>query len=115
VIDDPAPREALRAVLGSTPHLEAAVLLRADQATVTAAAISRICGVFAKNPAPIVAASCEHQAGLPALFARSLFPELLSLDRESDVKRLIAEHAAQVLTVSLPVESAEDQEVLRGR
>src|SRR5258708_3439472 len=92
-------RGGLETALASTPHLDAAVFLRCDQPYVTAGSIRRLLDAFQRSRLPIAAASYENTVGLPALFSRHLFRELVALSSGEDLKRVINEHAPQVIAV----------------
>src|SRR5579883_366024 len=120
VVEHESIPDALRSALASTPHVDAALLLRADPPSVTAADLSRLFARFRSSHAAIVAAAYERTVGLPALFGRSMFSELLGLAPETDVKSVIAAHSREVAAVPLPraasqIESAEEFAMLRGR
>jgi len=120
VIDDDSVAGAIKVALTSTPHLDAALVLRASQGSATAADFSRLFARFRASHAAIVAACDGRTVGLPAVFGRSVFGDLLALAPESDVKSLIAAHSREVLTVPMPqagsqIESAEEYETLRER
>lgn len=118
VIEDGSIRCVLELALTMTPHLDAALLLRADQSRVTAMAISRLCSAFRDSHAAIAEAAYDGTIALPALFARSVFADLLALPPESGVKPVFAAHAPNVITIPWPqlgsqIESAEEYALLR--
>jgi molybdenum cofactor cytidylyltransferase len=118
VIEDGSIRGALEVALTSTPHLDAAVVLRADQSRITAMAIWRLCSSFRNSHAAIVASAYDGTIALPALFARSVFVELLAVPPESGVKPVFAAHARDMISIALPqlgsqIESAEEYALLR--
>ena len=112
VIGDGSAAAGLRTALAAAPHLDGAVFLRTDQTRVRAATLAQLCTCLRGSQAAIVAASYDHTIGLPALFSRSVFEDLLALPPEGDPESLIAAHAAQIATIALPqlgaeIESAE--------
>ncbi len=120
VIEDGSIRGALELALATTPHVDAAVVLRADQSRITAMAIARLCSGFRHSHSAIVAAAYDGTIALPALFARSVFADLLALPRESGVKPVFVAHAPEVMTIAFrqlasQIESAAEYSLLRRR
>jgi molybdenum cofactor cytidylyltransferase len=76
------------------PTLEAAVILLCDQPGIDEALIQTL--IAQRNIAPIVTCAYADTLGVPALFSRSLFPELHSLIGDQGAKRVIAAHRSQV-------------------
>ena len=112
VIGDGSVAAGLRVALASAPNLDGAVFLRTSQSRARASTLAGICTCFRASRAAIVAASYDHTIGLPALFSRSLFEDLLALPPEGGPESLIAAHALQIVTIPLPqlgseIESAE--------
>ncbi len=74
-------------------------------------------GSGASDLKPIVASAYAETLGVPALFARSCFPELLSLGNEQGAKVVIASHPDEVAAVAFPggaidIDTAADHERL---
>jgi len=97
----------LEAALISTPHLDAAVFLRADQPYVTAGSIRHLLDAFQQTHLPIAAAAYEHRVDLPALFARQMFAELRALPQGANPKGIIEQFADRVASVTMPEAAAE--------
>lgn len=85
---------------------EAAVLMLCDQPFVNAADIKRLVATYqAKHPLVVAAeyeAAGEQTRGVPALFSRALFAELLALRGAAGAKRVIARHAQQAIFIAVP-------------
>lgn len=67
----------------------------------------------------MVASSYERTIGLPALFGKSVFGDLLALAPEGDVRNVITAHARELITISLPqagsqIETEEEYALLHG-
>lgn len=71
------------------PELEAVVLLACDQPLVDASVIKSLIAKWENAGKPIVACSYANTLGIPALFDRSCFEELLALPKNSGAKALI--------------------------
>jgi hypothetical protein len=74
---------------------------------------------FRNSHAAMVASSYERTIGLPALFGKSVFGDLLALAPEGDVRNVITAHARELITISLPqagsqIETEEEYALLHG-
>lgn len=99
--------------------VDAAVIMLCDQPGVTAEHIDLLVQTFRASGALIVASEYGGSAGVPALFARSLFPELTSLNLSHGAKPVIARHAGRVATVpfsaaAIDIDTPADYERLLG-
>ncbi len=94
----------LNCLLNAEPALDGVVIALCDQPLVTAEHIGRLVQDFALNRSPITAASYGETLGVPALFARSMFDELLQLVGDKGARRLIRDHPG--LVRSVPVDEA---------
>ncbi len=79
----------------AAPGVEGAVLLACDQPRISAAVIDRLCSLY-RGGASLVACEYAGTLGVPALFDRELFPELLRLTGESGAKPVLLRHAPRV-------------------
>jgi molybdenum cofactor cytidylyltransferase len=111
VVVGPTVRSGLETALASTPHLDAAVFVRCDQPLVTAGSIRKLLETFQRTRLLIAAA----REGLPALFARGLFGELLGLRDANELKQIIREHSEQVAVVEMPEAEMDVREFAGSR
>jgi CTP:molybdopterin cytidylyltransferase MocA len=79
-----------------------ALLLLADQAAVSADDLKRLAGTWRKQPQYIAAALYSGTVGVPAIFPRSLFPELTQLRGDAGARALLRRNAARVVRVPMP-------------
>ena len=77
----------------------AAVITVCDQPLVTSKLITLLVETYRATGAPIVAAEYSETLGVPALFSRRLFPELIDLSDAAGAKQIIN----QFLTEAAPV------------
>ncbi|MFB1483838.1 NTP transferase domain-containing protein [Corallococcus sp. RDP092CA] len=103
-------RAGLRAL---PPDLDGALLILCDQLRVDADHLRSLITTFERTRAPIVASAYAGTRGVPALFARALFPELEALPPTGGARGLIARDPSRVVEVPLPggeedVDTAED-------
>jgi molybdenum cofactor cytidylyltransferase len=94
-------RAGIEALLAQRPDAEGALLAACDQPLVGAAHLALLAGALGGGKA-IAASSYGGTAGVPALFAREVFPELLALEGDRGAKRVIASDPARVAVVDLP-------------
>lgn len=95
------------------PDLDGALLMLCDQLRVDADHLRSLITTFERTRAPIVASAYAGTRGVPALFARALFPELEALPPTGGARGLIARDPSRVVEVPLPggeedVDTAED-------
>jgi molybdenum cofactor cytidylyltransferase len=103
-------KSGLTKLLTEEPDLDAVVILLCDQPLITSEMIDRLVDAFAESHSPIVAAEYDDVTGVPALFSREVFDELLNLDGDKGARDLIR-GADRVLTVAMP-EAAFDIDTL---
>jgi len=109
----------IRNAMNLAPDLDAAVLLTCDQPLVTAAVLTQLMQLRLKTEKPIVASVYAETLGIPALFDRSCFPDLLRLKGDSGAKRIILGRQHDVAPFDFPageidIDNAADYEKLMG-
>jgi molybdenum cofactor cytidylyltransferase len=113
---------SLCAGLGTlSPQFEACLFFLADQPKVTPQLVESLITRHRCTLAPIVAPRFRGQRGNPVLFARPLFPELLTLQGEEGGRSLIEKHSHLVEWVEvdseeyfLDIDTLEDLRHLRS-
>ena len=89
----------LRAV---PPEAEAIVLCLVDNPLITRAMVNRVIEAFRSTGKPIVIPVFQGQRGHPALFARSMFEELLNAPPDKGARHVVQAHEDKVLEVDIP-------------
>lgn len=84
------------------PNLSAAVITLGDQPLIDAEIINRLIEVFLETKNPLVAGEYAETVGVPAIFARSLFDELMNLSNDGGAKQIIKKYAASVNKILVP-------------
>jgi molybdenum cofactor cytidylyltransferase len=84
------------------PNLSAAVVALCDQPLIDSAIINRLVEVFRETQNQIVAAEYAETIGVPAIFARSMFDELMNLPGDGGAKQIIKKYAASLGKISVP-------------
>ncbi len=90
----------LKKFLDDPDELKAVIVMVCDQPLVNENLLEKIISKFQEIDAPIVACQYRNTLGVPALFHKNLFPELLALDSQTGAKRLIKKYHAQTAAIS---------------
>jgi molybdenum cofactor cytidylyltransferase len=112
-------RAGIRHLVENATDIDAAILLVCDQPAVDAQAIVRLIRLRKTTKKEIIASSYANTLGVPALFARSFFCELLSLGDRVGAKSIILRNRERVVQVPFPegkidIDSWSDYEILRS-
>jgi len=110
-------RCGIEALINGSKAVEATVLLVCDQPAVDARVIQRLIALRETTGKNIVASSYANTLGVPALFTRSVFQELLSLDDDAGAKSIVLRTPERVASLSFPegqidIDTWEDWEKL---
>ncbi len=89
----------LQTLLKSHPNTKAVIFLLCDQPLLTSEILQQIVTKQEATGSPIVAAEYNGTLGVPALFAASLFPALLSLAGAEGARKVITKHRSEALGV----------------
>lgn len=109
-------RAAVQALPGACDGL---MLLLADQVSVSGADLQHLADLWRRQPNSVVAASYGGTTGVPAIFPRAVFPELLELRGDRGAQVVIRRNESRRVTVQLPsaavdVDTADDLKRLIG-
>jgi molybdenum cofactor cytidylyltransferase len=108
----------LKHAVGIAPDLDAVILLTCDQPFVNAAALRQLSQLYLENGKPTVASAYAKTLGIPALFDRSCFGDLLQLRGDSGAKGIILTQRRDVVPFNFPaaaidIDTVADYEKLR--
>jgi len=92
-------RTGLTALLDAHREITAVIFMLCDQPFVTPAHLRTLVETHKKRGRPIVASEYDGGLGVPALFARTLFPELLALNGADGARQVIGTHRAKAIGV----------------
>lgn len=95
-------KSGLNFLIRKAPDTEAVILMVCDQPALTTQHLRNLIESFQQNRTPIIASSYGDTLGVPALFARSFFANLLMLRDEEGAKKLIEQFESQVKPVDFP-------------
>ena len=100
----------------------AAILTLCDQPFVNATVINRLLETYHAKPSLLVASEYESNGertrGIPALFSRALFSELMAVRGAEGAKRVIERHQNEAGIIAVPeaafdVDTPDDYQILR--
>jgi molybdenum cofactor cytidylyltransferase len=92
----------LEALLAVNQDLEAVAIALCDQPFVSSQTLDRIVEAYRFTGNPIIASEYAATLGVPVLFSRSLFSELMALKSNEGAKQLIKRHIHEVFSVPFP-------------
>jgi molybdenum cofactor cytidylyltransferase len=95
-------RIGVQALINQVPDVEAILLLVCDQPAVNGQFIERLIATREATKKRVVASSYVDTVGVPAIFDRSLFKELLALGDESGAKSIILQNPERVAPFVFP-------------
>jgi len=94
-------RAGVRAALAHTPPPDAVLLLACDQPAVTPMHLVQLQLASDEEPPRIAASTYAGRTGIPAIFPRQYWNELLALTGDAGARQLLNAHPAEVETVAL--------------
>ena len=92
----------MKALAAIDSALDAVVITLCDQPFVSAELIDQLVQSYRATGSPIIASAYANTVGVPALFDRSLFTELLTMKADVGAKYLIKQHSEKVFQVIFP-------------
>jgi molybdenum cofactor cytidylyltransferase len=97
---------------------DAVLILLTDQPFVTFELLEKMIALYEESQAPIIACDYGEQLGVPILFDRQFFPELLQLSGDKGARAFLKNYPDQIKTISFPegkfdIDTPEDLVILR--
>ena len=83
------------------PESAGVLLMVCDQPAVTSEHVSRMIEIFRKQPASAIASTYAGKRGIPAIFPRSAFVDLLALSGDQGARGLLSQDGREVIEVPL--------------
>jgi len=114
-------RCGLKQALEVRPDMSAAVFVLSDQPLIRSDDLIPIVERFRSNNSPIVASEYGGSFGVPALFGREVFEDLMDLTGDAGAKSIIKHHLDKVSMIKLPaasvdIDSLDDyQDLIKGK
>jgi molybdenum cofactor cytidylyltransferase len=110
-------RCGLNALLQKEPGVDAALFMVCDQPFVSSDLLKELMAKYDETGKPIVASAYQGSIGTPALFAKSFFPALGTLEGNTGAKKIIMENMGSLAIVPfsmghIDIDTKEDYEKL---
>lgn len=110
-------RAGITAIKENNPKLDAVIIALADQPLISSRIFNQLVQSYQQTENIIIAATYGDVIGVPALFSRVLFPELINLRGDRGAKALMRKYKDEVLNISIPeaaidIDTPEDYEKL---
>jgi molybdenum cofactor cytidylyltransferase len=111
-------RVGLEALLAVNPNLEAVAIALCDQPFVSPQTLNQLVEAYHLTGKPIIASEYSGTLGVPALFSRTLFSELMNLKNTEGAKKLIKKHIHEVFSIpfsegAIDIDTPNDYEKLQ--
>jgi molybdenum cofactor cytidylyltransferase len=95
-------RTGIERLVSIDADVAAAVLLLCDQPHVTPKVVSSLLAAHHINRKPVIASAYGESFGVPAVFSRTLFRELMGLAGSSGAKEVIKRHFSEAHFLPFP-------------
>lgn len=95
-------KAGLNHLLTQAPSTDAVVMLVCDQPDITADHLQALIQKYQSGKSPIVASWYANTAGVPALFDKTMFAELLRLEDSQGAQKIIRQHTYILSVVDFP-------------
>src|SRR5260221_7816340 len=92
----------LKYVTKKNSDAEAVMILVCDQPLLSSVHLKKIVEEYLKTKSPIVASFYSEKYGVPALFNKSMFGELLAIEDQHGAKKAIGQNPALVKSIDFP-------------
>ena len=90
------------ALLEMKVNFDAVIVALADQPLITASVYERLVKRYYQNQVKAVASNYSDTLGVPALFDRTLIPEMLKMKQKGGAKQLLNKYSDRSLNLDLP-------------
>lgn len=95
-------KAGLTYLLQQMPKVEAIITMVCDQPLITSNQLKKLITEYDSSRSAIVASFYQGVAGVPVLFHRTLFPELLSLPDSAGAKKILQQYPDLIQMVPFP-------------
>lgn len=112
-------RIGLKTLQKLSPSVDAVIFMVCDQPFVTSSVLNDLINTQNATGKAIVTCNYGETIGPPALFHKSLFPELMQLRGDAGARKIIQQHGDDVATVlftkgKIDIDTKEDYEALQN-
>ena len=110
-------RCGLTTLLHIAPLSDVVIIMVCDQPFVSSSLLNELIATQKKTSKPIVTSQYENAIGPPALFHKTIFPELLELKGDAGARKIIEQRSGDVATVlfkqgSIDIDTEADYKAL---
>lgn len=95
-------KAGLRNLVQLNPGINAIIVLVCDQPLLKSKHIEKLIKHFTASKALIISSMYSNTSGVPALFAKEMFQNILSLDDDQGAKKIIQQNFSQAIMVPFP-------------
>lgn len=95
-------KTGLQYLISLVPETRAVILMVCDQPSLTSTHLKRLINEYNRSKKPIIASWYSGTAGVPALFSRSFFSNILMLGDAQGAKKIIDQFPENRLVVEFP-------------
>lgn len=92
-------KKGLTHLISLNPHTDAVIIMVCDQPYLTGTHLNNLIIAYQENHALIVASAYNQTIGVPALFNRSLFDQLLELEDAQGARKIIQHYKGNISMV----------------
>jgi molybdenum cofactor cytidylyltransferase len=89
-------------ILTDQPHIDSAIIMVCDQPYVTPGILRQLCEQHSSSENLITACTYAGIIGVPAIFSKQTFPELLSLNGDKGAKVIVSKYQNQTGLFAFP-------------
>jgi molybdenum cofactor cytidylyltransferase len=112
-------RCGIHTLMHIAPVVDSAIIMVCDQPFVTSSLLNQLIVTQRQTGKPIVTSKYETAIGPPALFYKTVFPELLQLKGDAGARKIIEQRRTDVATVLfdkgiIDIDTEDDYKALRG-
>jgi molybdenum cofactor cytidylyltransferase len=95
-------KAGVRSLLNRNKQLDGILLMVSDQPVITYEYLLNLMNTFKDSDKSIIASSYSNTLGVPAIFSKDHFHQLLELDDSQGAKSIMMKNREQVLTIDCP-------------
>lgn len=111
-------RSGINTLLHIAPAVDFVILMVCDQPFVSSSLLNDLISTQKKTGKQIVACQYENSFGPPALFYKTILPELMQLKGDAGAKKILAQHSKDATTVlftkgNIDIDTEEDYKTLQ--
>ncbi|MGB0891820.1 MAG: nucleotidyltransferase family protein [Flavobacteriaceae bacterium] len=96
----------------SDKNFDAVLILLADQPKITSSFLNQLLKTSEENPSKIIACNYDKNIGVPAIFPKKYFVELLKLKGDKGAKEIINNHSSEIIKMAsfnlIDIDTKED-------